>query len=148
MRRARSGGWSLVELLAALAIFGSFVLAAGALVAEVSRSAEAARRRCAVLELRWETVRRLRADCAAARDARVDDGGRVLVRTGPRGEVRWRTGPGGLARAAESAPPLRPSTAAGRFELRRAAGGGALVDYEIVDVIGAAAGGARVGGRP
>lgn len=95
MRGAR--GYSLVELLAVVALLGGVVIGCTRLMHEVTREAAAAERDADAFASRWQAAQRLRAEASRAASARVERGALVLsARDGT--TSRWRACDGGLVR--------------------------------------------------
>ncbi|MEM7244176.1 MAG: prepilin-type N-terminal cleavage/methylation domain-containing protein [Acidobacteriota bacterium] len=87
MRWRRARGFSLVEMLASLALIGLSCAAIGALSATTWREAAAAREATDHFESQWLAMTRLRADVQRA--STVDLRPRVLHLTTPEGKVDW-----------------------------------------------------------
>ena len=133
----------------AVGLFGGIVFAAFPLISQVARESHEANERVRVLERRWETVRRLRADVAAASSASVIVGGRGnagVELSLPAGRVVWLQHEGRLQRSASAGPvtadlPMRAFFAIEqRRESRRP-----FLRYELEDAEGKLSGLALIG---
>lgn len=138
-------GYTLVETLVVVALFGVVALSAGAVVPGVWREARAAHERAVAFEERWAYLARLEADVHAARSARLVDG--WLVLEGEEGAVVHRVEPGAAWRlAAEARRHAVPGITA-RLRLT-SVGGRPAVAYQLGDRPDSLEGEFVVGGLP
>ena len=134
-----------------MALIGGVLVVLLPLVTDTTRDSIRASRHAEVLAIRWETVRRFRADAAQATQAKVlrgvDAGVRGAELTGRYGSVIWAERDGLLHRAASPGPVVQGAPVTARFGVERR-GGRTWLSYEFADDLGRVAGSVLVGSAP
>lgn len=150
MRRG-SGGWSLIEHLAAMALIGGLLVSVLPVAHQVRSESVRASGHAHALATRWETVRRIRSDAARASQARALQGateaGTGVELRDSFGSVIWTVQEGLLHRAASPGPIVQgvPVQASFAVESRK---GRTFVLYELEDELGTVSGSVLVGSAP
>jgi prepilin-type N-terminal cleavage/methylation domain-containing protein len=145
----RSRGFTLIEVLAVVALFGTIVLVTVQLVPRTWNEAEAFAAGDDAFHARWSAVRQLRADVERASSARVEEARLVLE---GRERVTWTAKDGVLLRSgrAERRYAVATQRSPWRVEVapRGAAARGTLVRWRIGAGEDAVSGVAAAGGWP